>query len=150
PGEDGDIRSVFCISGSKGWLARDQRHIKNAPAQLFHTEDGGETWHRQKLPGYKTDLEVVYFRDEKEGWAAGSENESASADGLKAILLHTVDGGQTWKREEVGAQELDFQAVYFSDPLTGWLVGYDKVFRTDDGGANWRLVLNVHATTAKN
>jgi len=30
-----------------------------------------------------------------------------------------------------------FQGISFSDPENGWIVDYDKIFHTNDGGVNW-------------
>jgi photosystem II stability/assembly factor-like uncharacterized protein len=50
--------------------------------------DGGQTW--QQMPGpVATDLVQVRFRDAFNGWAVGHDS----------VVLHTVDGGLTWKTQ---------------------------------------------------
>lgn len=139
---DGDIRSIFCITGSKGWLARGRN-------RLYKTEDGGASWQIQTVPGNKTDISSLYFRDDADGWAAGSESRGGSAgnEKFKGILMHTLDGGQTWEIQRIGVQDYGYEAVYFADAFNGWLRGFDKVYRTEDGGKQWRVVLNLERAT---
>src|SRR5438552_11674357 len=54
---------------------------------LFRSVDAGQTWAAQKS-GVTQALEALHFLDAKNGWAAG----------WSGTILHTADGGNTWKQ----------------------------------------------------
>lgn len=73
----------------------------------------------------------VWFRDDKEGFVAGSYG----------MLLHTVDGGQTWtlvsdRMDNVGAFHLN-QIVPAPDGKIYIAGESGYVYRSTDGGENW-------------
>ena len=69
--------------------------------------------------------------------------------GEGGLIVHTADGGKTWKQQEVDTTgpgfriddlKLDFKAVYFTNTNYGWAVGDEGlVATTDDGGKHWTL-----------
>ena len=69
----------------------------------------------------------------------------------EAGIVHTSDGGQTWKSISMAAHANLLIDNYFSDDLTGWVVGghggttYSRlkpvVLHTTDGGKSWENVL---------
>jgi len=92
-------------------------------------------------------LASVCFVDAKHGWAVG---------GLGTIL-HTTDGGSTWKEQTSGTNFL-LEDVLFLDRNRGWAVGgwprdYDVaiyggmgvILATDDGGKTWQHQLDAAA-----
>src|SRR3982750_1000742 len=88
---------------------------------------------------------------------AGNENANANAnkapkpkatgkkpeDPLKANqgfeVLHTTDGGATWKA--IPDQfKYKIRQVWFADPQTGWALTIDRdILHTADGGATWAM-----------
>ena len=89
-------------------------------------------------------LASVCFVDATYGWAVG---------GLGTIL-HTTDGGATWKEQSSGTNFI-LEDVVFLDRNRGWAVGgwprdYDVavyggmgvILATDDGGNTWRHQLD--------
>ena len=92
-------------------------------------------------------LASLCFVDAEHGWAVG---------GLGTIL-HTSDGGSTWKEQTSGTNFL-LEDVVFLDRKRGWAVGgwprdYDVaiyggmgvILATDDGGNTWRHQLDAAA-----
>ena len=78
---------------------------------------------------WETHFTDLHFADAKHGWIVGK----------KGFIVHTRDGGKTWKRGEVET-EGDFKSVYFTNPKYGWAVGdQGLVATTDDGGRHWTL-----------
>jgi photosystem II stability/assembly factor-like uncharacterized protein len=52
------------------------------------------------------------------------------------VLLHTADGGDSWR--EVFRAETYLRHVHFADTRLGWLTGFrGKLWRTEDGGRTW-------------
>jgi photosystem II stability/assembly factor-like uncharacterized protein len=77
-----------------------------------------------------------------QAWAAGEQG----------VLLVTVDGGASWKRQRFFLPQRGVD-VTFTDARTGWLVtDAGTVLSTTDGGAGWTVVeqveLSVKAITA--
>jgi hypothetical protein len=58
----------------------------------------------------------VFFINPFEGWAAGTD-----------VLLHSVDGGETWT-EELESQTVgkELRAIYFTSANNGYVVGNGK------------------------
>jgi photosystem II stability/assembly factor-like uncharacterized protein len=81
-------------------------------------------------------LHAVQFVGDKEGWAVGDDG----------VILHSIDGGETWERQPTGLRA-SLRSVYFLNPFTGWVIGREELpFRkgssgvillTRDGGVTW-------------
>jgi len=73
------------------------------------------------------DLFSVSFPTENDGWACGRWG----------TILHTNDGGKTWKRQQ-GGTDFTLAAICFLDPKKGWAVGDgETILYTTDGGKTW-------------
>jgi len=109
----------------RGWATADR-------GQVMLTVDGGETWRPVPLAGPSGFLHDLQFRDDAEGWVAGTQ------------IAHTEDGGETWHmlfRSESENGYVSANAIHFVDPSRGWLVGQGgTLMRTDDGGTDWTAV----------
>jgi photosystem II stability/assembly factor-like uncharacterized protein len=57
---------------------------------IYATSDGGQSW--TKLAGGFTNLGEMSFVDAVNGWAISSRG------GKTPLLLHTTDGGKTWRQ----------------------------------------------------
>lgn len=137
-----DIVDMFFINDRTGWLSR------RGNGGPYRTDDGGITWHPQRIPSSKTGIDSVYFLNEYEGWAGGGEEtgSTSKAAEFKSVLFRTSDGGMTWQSMLVGDSSLTIQKIHFSDAQHGWLVGYDKVYNSENGGLNWKVVLRTQAS----
>ncbi len=84
-------------------------------------------------------LHDVQFFDANEGWAVGDEG----------VVLHTIDGGETWERQAT-ATRASLRSVHFITPFEGWVVGREErplgensvgvVLYTRNGGSTWKRV----------
>ena len=62
-------------------------------------------------------MHAVHFVDQgKEGWAVGDEG----------VILHTLDGGQTWERQATGLRA-SLRAIVFLSPYIGWVAGREEL-----------------------
>jgi photosystem II stability/assembly factor-like uncharacterized protein len=90
-------------------------------------------WQVQKS-GTEAGLRGISAVDENTAWASGSQG----------TILRTVDGGKTWKTTAVpGMSRTDFRDIEAFDAETAMVMGIGrpaKIFRTEDGGANWAEV----------
>jgi hypothetical protein len=76
------------------------------PGQLTQPKPGRSHWFSDAA------IRSLWFVDDQEGWAVGD-------DGL---ILHTIDGGQTWERQMSGTQA-NLRQVQFVSPFVGFAVG---------------------------
>ena len=108
---------------------------------IYHSDDGGNTWKRQ-LSG-EININSIYFTTTEEGWAVGWTREVRCGISQCGIVLHSADGGKNWHPIQIGEVEPFFDRIYFTDAQHGWLVARDNVYRTDNGGQSWRVVLRL-------
>jgi photosystem II stability/assembly factor-like uncharacterized protein len=137
-----DLNAVYFADSKRGWIAGDDGFIS-------HTEDGGQTWARQKLA--TTDaVNDVYFRNHEEGFLLAGER-----------IFGTRNGGSEWREVSVFAPENfdgalpELYSIRFAGKRRGWVVGSlsrrDKVtdsfvLHTTDAGASWvRQLVPVRA-----
>jgi photosystem II stability/assembly factor-like uncharacterized protein len=92
------------------------------------------------------------------GWTTQSSGTAADLRGLSAVsakvvwasgtkgtVLHTTDGGATWRADTVpGASALDFRDVKAFDERTAYVLSaapgaQSRIYKTTDGGAHWAL-----------
>lgn len=118
------------LPGGEGWIAGQN-------GRIFHTTDGGATWTRQSAAiGNSVTLAGIRFVDAQNGWAVGSCWPSDFGGFGWAVILHTVDGGQTWTQQECGVVP-SAQALSALDPTSAWATGNEgMVLRTSDGGGS--------------
>jgi photosystem II stability/assembly factor-like uncharacterized protein len=92
-------------------------------SQLLRTTDGGQTWHALGLRC--PSISFADFFSPHSGVAIAGKT-----------LLHTADGGRTWAPLPAPRE---LQSVCFSDARHGWAGAHGEVYRTVDGGQQWRL-----------
>ena len=95
---------------------------------ILLSTDNGASWKQAKAPT-RALLTAVHMHDDRLGWAVGHD----------AVILRTVDGGESWTVAHFAPEEerplLD---VWFRDERTGFAVGaYGYFLATGDGGETW-------------
>jgi photosystem II stability/assembly factor-like uncharacterized protein len=146
---DGDVEqplylfSLHALDKDHAWAVGDR-------SILTSTTDGGQTWRARKVP---MELDIsggqplaaadpifydVKFTDLQHGWIVGEFGK----------IMHTEDGGETWKEQERTLMEgtgifdlLDLPTlfgVHMNDDQKGVAVGLEgRIARTADGGQRW-------------
>ena len=107
--------------------------------------DGGDTWVLQtsQTPG-NIAVESLDFVSKQEGWAVGRLwPRDVTRSNTRSLALHTVDGGQRWEESSIGEAELFFTQVRFPTATNGWIVGRDSLYRTENGGKDWRKAFSL-------
>ncbi|MEK6303860.1 MAG: YCF48-related protein [Acidobacteriota bacterium] len=134
-----EINSASFLDKSNGWVSSRPR------SKVYSTTDGGTTWLRHDLPLENIDIFSLFFRDSRNGWAVGTDRERlpTGPDRVWGVVLRTEDGGVTWAPVSVPGTQLFYSRVVFTDSKTGWLVGRDTIYRTEDGGNQWKTVLAI-------
>ena len=136
-GADVELYSVRFSSKKKGWvvgsISKRERVIDSI---LVYTDDGGDTWRRQRAPS-RTELIHIDFVSDKRGWIVGAGG----------TILFTRDEGASWTKQNVKTP-LTLYHVDFRDDKKGWVVGErGTLLRTTDGGETWTTIpTNVNAT----
>jgi photosystem II stability/assembly factor-like uncharacterized protein len=130
-------RAVAFGSPRHGWA------VSNCGV-VFATSNGGASWKRQKaLAGVY--LGDVAFADARHGWAIGeTKNDDASGRvHSSGIILHTSNGGATWKKQTLGAATPYLDALACANRSHSWIVGEalngdSVILVTGNGGATWK------------
>ncbi|HEX6729110.1 MAG TPA: YCF48-related protein [Pyrinomonadaceae bacterium] len=134
---DVELYSVRFSSKKKGWVVGSiSRRDRVIDSILVYTNDGGETWGRQKAPS-RVELIHIDFVSDKRGWIVGNGG----------TILATVDEGQTWTKQISGTTNTLYH-VDFRNDKRGWAVGErGTIIRTTDGGQTWwPVATNLRAT----
>lgn len=137
---DGATVELYCIrfsSKKKGWVVGSvSKRDRVVDSILIYTDNGGETWQRQRAPS-SSELIHVDFDNDKRGWIVG--------DG--GTILYTNDGGDSWTRQHSGTN-VTLYHVDFRNDKKGLAVGAKgTLLKTSDGGSTWTAVTtNVAAT----
>jgi photosystem II stability/assembly factor-like uncharacterized protein len=73
---------LYFLDEKDGWM------VGGYQGGLYHTSDGGTSWHSLPLPARQTEAKGVFFRDADHGWLITEKEE----------LLETRDAGHTWRQ----------------------------------------------------
>jgi photosystem II stability/assembly factor-like uncharacterized protein len=136
-GADVELYSVRFSSKKKGWVVGSiSKRERVVDSILVYTDDGGETWSRQRAPS-RLELIHIDFVSDKRGWIVG--------DG--GTILFTRDGGASWTKQNVQTTGTLYH-IDFRNDKKGWAVGErGTLLRTTDGGETWTVVpTNVNVT----
>jgi photosystem II stability/assembly factor-like uncharacterized protein len=121
-------------------LARaGQRLVAAGQRGQILVSDDGRQWRQAAVP-VGVDLTALSFPTARSGWAVGHEG----------VILHSADGGATWRRQLDGAALQALAGlpqgappalldVWFEDEQKGYVVGaFNLLLRTVDGGRSWQ------------
>jgi len=130
-GEDKMYNGVYFADSSTGWIVGEF-------GTILISRDGGMTWQLQQCPDLGTEdddagwekprpaLYSIVFADRLRGWIVG----------MDGVILHSADGGMTWKKVESGTDKPLYSLVVRG--TQGWAVGNKGVYLTSsDGGMTW-------------
>jgi len=116
PADGSTLTIANCIRDPQG-IPADQLSTAVVPATLWKWQYGIQPMH------------ALHFNDTNEGWAVGDWG----------LIVHTTDGGQSWKRQESGVGNW-LGGVQFVDADTGWAIGSaGTILHTADGGLTWGI-----------
>ena len=105
---------------------------------------------------WRAHLNDVHFISETHGWTVGNsigvstphivdaphtvdDSKQVYSEGSESIILHTVNGGKNWIKQNSGIFGKPLNKVYFQDIYEGWSVGEEgALIHTNDGGKTWK------------
>jgi len=130
-GKPTSIRGLSVVDNNIAWISGSKGHIAL-------TNDGGKTWAWQQVKGYeKSDFRAIQAFSAKEAIIMSS--------GTPAVVLKTVDGGNTWAEKYRNTDTSYFlDALGFADAEHGYILG-DPInnkfvlLETKDAGEIWHM-----------
>ncbi|MDC8002552.1 YCF48-related protein [Aureisphaera galaxeae] len=111
-------------------------------AYVMKSTDQGQSWSYASLASLCNGLVDIHFVDENNGFAVG---QSAQGTGLRAIIIGTTDGGDTWNELAI-ADHVNQRA--WKIQMLNEIVFYASIeefepspqyFKSVDGGQSWGL-----------
>ncbi|HEV2861041.1 MAG TPA: YCF48-related protein [Pyrinomonadaceae bacterium] len=128
----GRLYSAFFLDRETGWIVGSGRQVwRTTDGRTWHKSSGGAAAEAPPDPSAKEppgELYGVSFNNRAEGWVLGGDG----------ALLHTTDGGVTWKRLPDPPRRL--RALSFTNSREGWAVDEENnLLRTGDGGSRWEV-----------
>jgi photosystem II stability/assembly factor-like uncharacterized protein len=129
-GADVELYSVRFSSKKKGWVVGSvSKHEVVVDSILLYTDNGGETWQRQRAPS-RLELIHIDFANDKRGWISGAAG----------TILATEDSGSSWTKQDTGTKATVFH-IDFRNEKKGLAVGeHGTILRTLDSGVTWTPV----------
>ena len=136
--EEMECYVILFVSKNIGW-------IMGSEEKLYRTLDGGRSWKpfSYPIPGEGWHIDSVRFLNRNQGWAVGWGPDNNVYENKGGIVLHTADGGVSWKEVDIKHSESFYELVNFSDSQNGWILSRRNVYRTVDGGKTWSNVLQL-------
>lgn len=137
--DDATIHDI-CFAG------RDQVWAVGNQGAVWFSSTGGATWQFVQLDSrlQKFHFHSVQFLTDRVGWIAGG-NVSKVGRIHQGIILHTTDGGQSWK--VISSPSATYiRKVHFFDLENGYALGERSatfpsgVMQTTDSGLTWQPV----------
>lgn len=100
-----------------------------ARGHIIVSDDEARSWRRVASP-LAVMLTAIHMHDDMTGWVVGHD----------AVILRTLDGGDTWKRVHHAPEDaIPLLDVWFADARNGYAVGaYGTFLETGDGGDTWQ------------
>ena len=134
-------------------------YVAVASGGVWKTINAGTTWTPifDKQASYSTACVVVDPKDPLVIWVGSGENNSQRSVSYGDGVYKSTDGGATWKNvglkesEHIGKIVIDprdSNVVYVAAQGPLWSSGGDRgLYKTTDGGKNWKKVLDISADT---
>lgn len=142
---DGELKACHIISVDQAWAVGER-------GLILATKDAGKTWISQSERSDST-LHAVIFSNDQTGWALGGTIDPVSHRSV-GVVLHTVNGGQTWQSLACRLPRILGAQWIGRDHILAWgdwsNVYQSSLFESMDGGVTWsaRPVPSGHLQSA--
>lgn len=141
------------LNAETAWLAVD---CNNEQLCVYRTHDGGASWQQAQISeehGIVSGAGQIVFSNTQDGWLLVGKGAAAGSEAVD--VLHTVDGGATWKLISAARYTIqgnqpgtipfggDKTGISFVNPNTGWITGFSPapftwLYVTHDSGVTWQ------------
>lgn len=111
--------SVYGSSSSNVWVTGEQ-------GQIYKSEDGGNNWINKQWRLSNTYLKDVFFYNDSIGWTFDNDEN----------LFKTTNSGREW----INIAEIYGDRIFFVSRDTGFIIYWNYVSKTIDGGMHWTKV----------
>jgi|GEM_PF-1207009 len=98
---------------------------------VYKTNNAGYQW--TKIDSLGSHNRKLYFTSENDGWIVGN------------FIYKTNNNGYSWEQVDFGIAKV-WNDIKFIDDLNGWLIGYNLIYQTTDGGQTWNDVTEMEGT----
>ncbi|MGC4022993.1 MAG: YCF48-related protein [Cyclobacteriaceae bacterium] len=122
-------------SGNDFWFFDTQNgYMAGEYGSIVKTTDGTVNWQWAGFDGLRdgNDLYGICFVNKNVGFAIG----------LGGRIIRTLDGAKTW--QNYVATQNPIQQITFASPQVAYFISYDEMFKTLDGGYNWKSIRLSH------
>ncbi|MGO4271898.1 WD40/YVTN/BNR-like repeat-containing protein [Paenibacillus sp. TAF58] len=128
-------------SAIEGWFIGPSKKDEEVSI-LYHMTDG-ETWQETgRMPNF-TAPQAISFTDSHNGFILLQTIPQSNENEKTWQFLRTLDGGNTWSQHRFpNTFQPPAASLHLSFPTatSGWLLDAKDLWRTTDGGLNWRLL----------
>lgn len=137
-------------------------YVGIASGNIFKTINNGTTWKPvfDKYGSYSIGVVSMDPNNSNVVWAGTGENNHQRALGYGDGVYKTMDGGKSWKNmglkesRHIGGIVIDprnSDIVFAAAEGSAWGSGGDRgLYKTTDGGVNWKKVLEISENTGVN
>lgn len=137
-------------------------YVAVSSGNIFKTVNNGTTWKPvfDKYGSYSIGVVTMDPNNSNVVWAGTGENNHQRALGYGDGVYKTMDGGKSWKNmglkesRHVGGLVIDprnSDIVFVAAEGSAWGPGGDRgLYKTIDGGKNWKKVLEISENTGVN
>ncbi|MBI9057505.1 MAG: glycosyl hydrolase [Labilibaculum sp.] len=137
-------------------------YVAIASGNIFKTINNGTTWKPvfDKYGSYSIGVVSMDPNNSNVVWAGTGENNHQRALGYGDGVYITMDGGKSWKNmglkesRHIGGIVIDprnSNVVFVAAEGSAWGPGGDRgLYKTTDGGQNWKKVLEISENTGVN
>jgi photosystem II stability/assembly factor-like uncharacterized protein len=131
----GGATTIEFINENVGWIG-------GWGESLLKTTDAGENWNTIPImPSFS--LRMFDFFNESLGWAVGMTYDSSAS---YAMILETYNGGDSWLIQKQILNKW-FNTIFVIDENNVYALSDSSMYKTSDGGLNWRdIALNLRDT----
>jgi photosystem II stability/assembly factor-like uncharacterized protein len=120
------------FGAEKGYVSYRFGDAHSNGGGVIKTTNGGMNWIAVISGVNKYGL---YFLSEQTGWVIGGYWDDAGT--ISREVFRTTNGGINFNRLYIDSLQTFFQKIFFSDLNTGWIMTYNKLYRTTNSGVNW-------------
>lgn len=121
--EAGFASTMQFVSKDVGFISGGITNGDSSIGEIHRTIDSGITWNFIDIA--LPEIMSMYFLDEDLGYIADFERQ----------FLRTQDSGLSW--QIVSSTPIIFLDLIFLDNNEGYGIGFNKIYKTEDGGETW-------------